>query len=191
MSRAMQRAFGLSMAALAMSGCLFAAAPVSFDRQTQQLQTHIDTLNIRMDRLESARTVGAAPAAPGTFDSSAALAESGMLTESESFAGNDVRTPGTAPERRSGMAFRPAGAMTKLLRGVVNLATGWVELPKKIHQTAQDSGAGTAATYGLLRGVGHTFVRTLAGAYEIITFPFPAPTDYRPVIRPSYVFLCD
>lgn len=186
MSRSMQRAFGLSMVVLATSGCLFAAAPVSFDRQAQQVQAHIDTLNIRMDRLESARTVGATP---GTFETSG-FSESSSVAESGTFTGIDANTPGIAPDRGPGMAIRPVGAVTKLLRGVVNLVTGWVELPKKIHQTTQDAGAGAGATYGLLRGVGHTFLRTLAGAYEVITFPFPAPTGYRPVIQPPYVFLC-
>ena len=29
------------------------------------------------------------------------------------------------------------------------------------------------------------------GAYEVLTVPFPAPPDDRPVIQPPYVFLHD
>ncbi len=80
------------------------------------------------------------------------------------------------------------GAMTKLGRGFVNLVTGWVEIPKRIHETSESQGTAAGITWGLLRGLGHGFIRTAAGAYEILTFPFPAPPDYASVIQPEYVF---
>lgn len=79
-------------------------------------------------------------------------------------------------------------AFTKLTRGAVNLVTGWVEIPKRIHETAQLSGAFAGFTWGLLRGIGHGFIRTAAGGYELLTFPFPAPPGYEPVMQPEYVF---
>ena len=79
-------------------------------------------------------------------------------------------------------------AFTKLTRGLVNIVTGWVEIPKRIHETSQTSGAWAGFTWGLLRGLGHGFIRTAAGAYEFVTFPFPAPPGYEPVIQPEYVF---
>lgn len=79
-------------------------------------------------------------------------------------------------------------ALTKLTRGFVNVVTGWVEVPKRIQETSQTSGAAAGWTWGLLRGLGHGFVRTAAGAYEVVTFPFPAPPGYEPVIQPEYVF---
>jgi putative exosortase-associated protein (TIGR04073 family) len=79
-------------------------------------------------------------------------------------------------------------AFTKLTRGFVNLITGWVEIPKRIHETTQTSGAAAGFTWGLLRGLGRGFIRTAAGAYEFVTFPFPAPPGYEPVIQPEYVF---
>ena len=80
-------------------------------------------------------------------------------------------------------------AVMKLVRGGVNLVTGCVEIPKRIHETSQTSGAMTAFTWGTLRGCGYGFVRTAAGAYELVTFLFPAPPDYAPVIQPEFVFL--
>ena len=80
-------------------------------------------------------------------------------------------------------------AIGKLGRGFVNIVTGWVEIPKRIQETGQTSGTAAALTWGLLRGLGHGFVRTAAGFYEFFTFPFPAPPDYAPVIQPEYVFL--
>lgn len=83
----------------------------------------------------------------------------------------------------------PVGSpVTKLARGGLNLFTGWMEIPKRIHETSQNSGTAVSFTWGLLRGVGYGFVRTAAGVYEIVTFPFAAPPDYEPVIQPPYVW---
>ena len=84
--------------------------------------------------------------------------------------------------------MRAGGAMTKLGRGAVNFATGWVEIPKRVSETSRDQGAAAGWTWGLLRGLGYGVVRTAAGLYEVFTFPFPAPPDYAPVIQPEYVF---
>ena len=79
-------------------------------------------------------------------------------------------------------------AFTKFTRGLINLATGWVEIPKRVHQTSLEDGAAAGFTWGLLRGMGYAFIRTAAGAYELVTFPFPAPPNYEPVIQPEFIF---
>ena len=79
-------------------------------------------------------------------------------------------------------------AVKKLARGATNTFTGWVEVPKRIQETSQESGAGAGFTWDLLRGLGYGFFRTAAGLYEVITFPFPAPPGYAPVIQPEFVF---
>ena len=81
-----------------------------------------------------------------------------------------------------------AKAFMKLTRGCMNIVTGWVEIPKRISETSQISGSAAGFTWGVLRGIGHGFIRTAAGFYELFTFPFPAPPDYVPVIQPEYVF---
>ncbi len=103
-----------------------------------------------------------------------------------------------APPLEESMVYSPPGvpldvrrAFGKLGRGLVNLITGWVEIPERMVETSTNSGAGAGLTLGLLRGTGYGFVRTAAGAYEIVTFPFPAPSGYRSVIRPEYVFTCE
>lgn len=77
---------------------------------------------------------------------------------------------------------------TKLSRGFINIVTGWVEVPKRIQETSDTDGTFAGFTWGLLRGLGHGFIRTSAGLYEFLTFPFPAPPGYEPVIQPPYVF---
>lgn len=94
----------------------------------------------------------------------------------------------SAPRTASAEPMEPGKAFTKLTRGFMNIVTGWVEIPKRIHETSQASGAAAGFTWGLLRGFGHGFIRTAAGAYELVTFPFPAPPGYEPVIQPEYVF---
>ena len=79
-------------------------------------------------------------------------------------------------------------AFTKLGRGVANTLTGWVELPKNIYDTSVEDNAFAGMTLGLAKGAGMTLVRTGAGIYEIATFPFPLPEDYRPILEPEYVF---
>ena len=79
-------------------------------------------------------------------------------------------------------------AFTKLGRGVANTLTGWVELPKNIYKTSVDENAFSGLTVGLCKGAGMTIVRTGAGIYEIATFPFPVPENFKPVLEPEYVF---
>jgi len=79
-------------------------------------------------------------------------------------------------------------AFMKLARGCINIITGWVEIPKRVSETSQVSGSAAGFTWGILRGIGHGFIRTAAGLYELFTFPFPAPPGYVSVIQPEYVF---
>jgi putative exosortase-associated protein (TIGR04073 family) len=77
---------------------------------------------------------------------------------------------------------------TKLGRGLANTLTGWVELPKNIYSTSVEDNPLAGVTLGLAKGAGMTLVRTGAGIFEIATFPFPLPEDYKPILEPEYVF---
>lgn len=77
----------------------------------------------------------------------------------------------------------------KLGRGIVNVVTGWIELPKNIYDTSVETNNPLMGiTYGLVKGVGMTVVRTGAGAYDVATFLFPLPEDYKPILEPEFVF---
>lgn len=76
----------------------------------------------------------------------------------------------------------------KLGRGLANVLTGWIELPKNIYDTSVEENPLAGLTIGLAKGVGMTIVRTGAGIYEVVTFPFPIPEDYGPVLEPEFVF---
>ncbi len=58
----------------------------------------------------------------------------------------------------------------KFSRGIANLATGWLEVPKNISNESRASNAGVGLTYGTLKGAAHTVGRTLSGAVDTATF---------------------
>src|SRR6185295_14742280 len=77
---------------------------------------------------------------------------------------------------------------TKLVRGVANLSTGWVELPKQIYVVGTNEGWVAGVFRGPFDGLGMFFARTIAGAYEILTFPVPVPPRYQPMVQPEFVW---
>ena len=78
-------------------------------------------------------------------------------------------------------------ATRKMFRGIANAATGWMEIPKQMSLTWQDSGPGVGLSWGLVKGIGYAIARSVGGAYEIVTFPLPIPEDYKPIMEPEYV----
>ena len=80
------------------------------------------------------------------------------------------------------------GMSEKLVRGVSNAATGWVELPKQIVLTFQNDGVTKGIFVGPLKGLGMTIVRTVSGVAEIVTFFHPAPGFYEPYFEPEFVW---
>lgn len=66
----------------------------------------------------------------------------------------------------------------KMGRGVVNVLTGWLELPKQVHLGSQEDNPVTGFGWGLLKGAGLTVLRGGVGIYEAVTFPLPYPKDF-------------
>lgn len=75
----------------------------------------------------------------------------------------------------------------KLGRGVVNVLTGWVEIPKTIAKEWRRTDPFTGTIVGFFKGLGWGVARTLAGFYEVVSFPFPVPRGYEPVMEPEYI----
>jgi putative exosortase-associated protein (TIGR04073 family) len=72
---------------------------------------------------------------------------------------------------------------TKLLRGVTNVLTGWLEFPRSIYVTTRDNGPLQGLIIGPARGIFATAGRTLTGAVEAATFMIPAPGFYSPLLE--------
>ncbi|MBI2093230.1 MAG: exosortase system-associated protein, TIGR04073 family [Candidatus Omnitrophica bacterium] len=66
----------------------------------------------------------------------------------------------------------------KMGRGVVNILTGWLELPKQIQLGSQEDNPLSGFGRGLLKGTTLTLLRGGVGLYETITFPLPYPKDF-------------
>ncbi|MBS0425368.1 MAG: exosortase system-associated protein, TIGR04073 family [Proteobacteria bacterium] len=73
----------------------------------------------------------------------------------------------------------------KILSGVANVATGWLELPKNIAiWTQRDSNPLIGVTEGALWGIYHTVGRTGNGAVDFITFWLPT----YPIPNPPFIW---
>ncbi|MXS86358.1 exosortase system-associated protein, TIGR04073 family [Nitrosomonas sp. HPC101] len=92
--------------------------------------------------------------------------------------------PQTVIAQRGVAQSYPAAASEKLVNGIVNVATGFVELPKNVILTSQQDGAGYGLTIGLVTGIMHTIGRTVFGALDAITFLIPT----QPTVRPPYIW---
>ena len=66
----------------------------------------------------------------------------------------------------------------KVGRGIVNVLTGWIEVPKQLHLGAQEENPIAGIGQGLLKGVSLTVLRLGAGVFEAVTFPIPYPKDF-------------
>ncbi|HEX8960403.1 MAG TPA: exosortase system-associated protein, TIGR04073 family [Geobacteraceae bacterium] len=75
----------------------------------------------------------------------------------------------------------------KLARGVANMATCVVELPKQIYLTSRGRGA-TGYVIGPLKGIGMTLYRAFTGVTETALFMVPQPGYYDPMIDPEFVW---
>lgn len=72
----------------------------------------------------------------------------------------------------------------KLVSGVTNAVTGWVELPKNIILTSQIEGPLYGITIGTVMGIMHTVGRSLVGVLDAATFFIPIS----PSVNPPFIW---
>jgi len=75
----------------------------------------------------------------------------------------------------------------KLVRGVTNMATSIVEIPKQSYLSVRDQG-GIGYVVGPIKGVGMTIYRAFIGSMETVFFMVPQPGYYDPMVDPDYVW---
>jgi putative exosortase-associated protein (TIGR04073 family) len=80
------------------------------------------------------------------------------------------------------------GMATKAGRGLANMTTGWLELPKQIYTTSKEDGVAKGILIGPFKGLGMTLVRTVVGVGEFATFFLAYPGFYDPYFEPAYVW---
>jgi putative exosortase-associated protein (TIGR04073 family) len=77
---------------------------------------------------------------------------------------------------------------TKLNRGVVNILTGWVELPRQMVKAGRDKSWWASVPVGVPAGVMMTVGRTGVGVFETVFFFIPTDDSYDPILEPGYVW---
>lgn len=80
-------------------------------------------------------------------------------------------------------------AVKKLGRGLCNICTFPIELPFQVSRINNSDGPSAAMTYGVVKGITMMVCRLSVGVYETITFPFPVPSGYKPILTdPEFMF---
>jgi len=77
------------------------------------------------------------------------------------------------------------GPTRKLGRGLANFFLAPAEIPVTVAKINTDEGNAAAAGYGVVRGVGRSATRHIAGLLEILTFPFPMWRESYAPLLPS------
>lgn len=77
---------------------------------------------------------------------------------------------------------------TKLNRGILNILTGWVEVPRQILKAGHDKAWWAAVPVGLPSGAMMALGRTGVGAFETVFFFVPIGEDYDAILEPAYVW---
>jgi|SRR6266852_2573297 len=82
------------------------------------------------------------------------------------------------------------GPTRKLGRGLSNLFFAPAEVFVTVTTVNTYDGNAAAAGYGVVRGVGRSAARHVAGLLEILTFPFPAWREsYYPMLPPDIPYI--
>ena len=77
----------------------------------------------------------------------------------------------------------------KLGRGLTNIITGPIELFAELDYGIERYGWSRGVPAGMISGFCKSISRTLAGVYEVVTFPIEYPADFKPVVEPEFVFV--
>ena len=91
----------------------------------------------------------------------------------------------------AGEVYRSQSDASKMLhklgRGVTNVLTCWVEIPRNISIEGEKTDPATGLVMGTVKGFGWGFARLASGVFETFTFLFPVPEGYAPMIEPEFV----
>ncbi len=76
----------------------------------------------------------------------------------------------------------------KLNRGVVNVFTGWIEIPRQMIKTGHDKSGWAVIPVGIPAGAIMTVARTGVGLFEAVFFFVPINDSYGPILEPAFVW---
>jgi putative exosortase-associated protein (TIGR04073 family) len=76
----------------------------------------------------------------------------------------------------------------KLQRGFLNIALSPVEFSNEIVKLKKADTALPSWFVGIIKGSFNAVGRGVVGAFEILTFPVPVPSNYAPVVKPEFTW---
>ncbi|MDD5116329.1 MAG: exosortase system-associated protein, TIGR04073 family [Candidatus Omnitrophica bacterium] len=76
--------------------------------------------------------------------------------------------------------------VNKLERGIINMATFWMELPAEVAKVSKEQDPATGVTIGAVNGVIISAVRGVTGIYDTATFPVASYS--KPAMKPEYAW---
>lgn len=80
-------------------------------------------------------------------------------------------------------------AVEKLGRGVSNIISAPLELPKTMGEIKEEKGYIAGLTWGTFAGTVEMLKRLFTGVFEVATFPLPIPANYAPIKTDPEYFL--
>ena len=86
---------------------------------------------------------------------------------------------------------RADDAWVKLGRGGADIAFCFLEVPYQIGMMGKTHRWPIAFIGGLGKGAFTGARRLAVGAFEVVTFPFPWPKDYGPILKPEFPIAVD
>lgn len=81
-----------------------------------------------------------------------------------------------------------SGSLRKLGRGIANVVTCPIELPRTVEKVALRDGYLAGGTVGILQGAWRTILRGVVGVFEVATFYAEIPKGFEPLFKPEFAF---
>lgn len=100
----------------------------------------------------------------------------------------EVDNPLAPPPKVETADTAARSASGKFGRGLVNTLTGWGEMIKCPKEIDRDRGRLLACTWGPLKGIAMTVIRTTVGVLEVGLFFYPLPGNYDPMLQPEFIW---
>ena len=90
-------------------------------------------------------------------------------------------------------AFADGKPMDKLTRGVTNVVTAPLEIPKQtviywIEGAKMTKHVSVWILSGVVKGHVNMVRRIGSGLWDVVSFPFQKPEDFEPLFKPDYVY---
>ncbi len=76
----------------------------------------------------------------------------------------------------------------KLQRGFLNIALSPIEISKELDKEKKVDSFIPSWFSGIGRGSFYAVGRALTGVYDMLTFPFPVPAGYEPLVSPEFAW---